>query len=230
MLVQQFGEILSSSKNLRNHILKVTGVALLLAIFSMLFLDQPIALYFIKPENKETWYLPARELTDQGLSGRYFALSILVWLFCRFVVPRIASLKSKFKRADYFRRWGLNFLLALLVSGALIHLVKILVGRQRPHVTETFDPLVFKPFNIHWYWQSFASGHSQVMFTVATLMIAAFPRGRWAWILYATLVCLTRVIVEDHFLSDTIFGACVGYVGALLAMRFMKVKTSNGLY
>lgn len=229
MPVQQIGELLRSPQKLKRHILSVTVSALVLAAIATIF-DQQLSQFFGIPEINQKWRPVAREITDVGLSDYYFAIAILSWAFCKWVAPRIEFFKKIPAKVDYFRRWGLNFLVALLVSGAITHLIKMTVGRQRPHKTPDFDPFVFHPFNLHWHWHSFPSGHSQVMFTAATMMSIAFPKLRWLWIPIAVIVCGTRIVVHDHFLSDTIFGACVGYVGTLLALKLMMKKTSNGLY
>lgn len=230
MPVQQMGELIRNSRKLKMHILTVVSVALVLSLLAMYFFDQKFSAYFAIPAIRDGYRGYARTLTDIGLSEYYFALAIFTWAFAKWVAPQVPSFKPYAKTVDFFRRWGLNFLVALLVSGAMTHIIKFLVGRQRPHKTPDFDPFVFTPFTTHWHWHSFASGHSQVMFTVATMFSIAFPRLRWFWIPVAVLVCLTRIVVHDHFLSDTIFGACVGYVGTLLALKLMSAKTKNGLY
>ncbi len=230
MPVQQFGELLSNRKKLTFHILTLVLIAAVVSITSMIFFDQHIAQYwagdgaklFIKP-----W---AREITNAALSEHYFAIALFAWIFCKWIGPRIKSLKPHSARLDFFRRWGLNLLVALLVSGAMTHVVKFLVGRQRPHKSETFEAHVFDPITTHWHWHSFSSGHSQVIFTAAVMFSIAFPKLRWMWLAFAVILCATRVIGHDHFLSDTIFGATVGYVGTLLALKLMKEKTRNGLY
>ncbi len=230
MPVQQFGELLSDPKKLIRHILKVTAIALVLAVLAMFFLDQRVSAYFGEVSVKAMFRAPARVLTDIGLSEYYFILSIATWALAKWVAPHIAAFKRYPAKIDFFRRWGLNFLAALLVSGAMTHIIKFTVGRQRPHKTPDFDPFVFNPFTTHWHWHSFSSGHSQVIFTAATMLSVAFPKLRWFWIPFAILICVTRVVVHDHFLSDIVFGACVGYVGSLLAMKLMQKKTKNGLY
>lgn len=230
MLVQQFGGLLKNPQKLRRHILIVTVFSLALALVAAFLFDQQLSAFFGRPEIRDLYRGPARTITDVGLSDYYFAIAILTWAFCRFLAPRLASLKKYSAKVDYFRRWGLNFLVALLVSGAITHIIKFCVGRQRPHKTPDFDPFVFNHFTTHWHWHSFSSGHSQVMFTAATMFSIAFPRLRWLWIPIAIVVCGTRIVVHDHFLSDTIFGACVGYVGTLLALKWMDAKSSNSLY
>lgn len=230
MPVQQIGALICDPKKLTQHIIKVTLIAFVFVALAMRFFDQSFSTYFAHPEVKALYWSTARVLTDIGLSEYYFALSILTWVFAAWVAPRISSFKNYPDKINFLRRWGLNFLAALLVSGIITHLIKFTVGRQRPHKSPMFDPFVFTPFTTHWHWHSFASGHSQVMFTVATMMSVAMPKFRWFWVPFAILICLTRVIVHDHFLSDIIFGSCVGYVGSLLAMNLMQAKTKNGLF
>ncbi|AFY03269.1 phosphatase PAP2 family protein [Bdellovibrio bacteriovorus] len=230
MPVQQFGELLSDPKKLIRHILKVTLIALALAGLALVFVDQQASLYFAEQEVKGLIRAPARILTDIALSEYYFVGSLLVWIFCKWIGPRLSFLQTHLDRVDYYRRWALNFFVALIVAGVITHIIKFTVGRQRPHKTPDFDPYVFDHFTTHWHWHSFSSGHSQVIFTVATMLSVAFPRFKWFWIPFAMLICLTRVVVHDHFVSDIIFGACVGYVGTLLALQLMRKKTSNGIY
>lgn len=230
MPVQQFGELISDPQKLTRHLIKVIISSFVLAVLAMYFFDQSLSGYFAVPEVTARYRATARILTDIGLSEYYFVLALLTWAVAKWIAPRISALRKYPEKIEFFRRWGLNFFVALLLSGVITHLIKFSVGRQRPHKTPDFDPYVFTPFTTHWHWHSFSSGHSQVIFTAATMMSIAFPKMRWFWIPFAALICLTRVVVHDHFLSDIIFGACVGYVGSLLAMTWMRAKTENGLY
>nr|WP_295902177.1 phosphatase PAP2 family protein [uncultured Bdellovibrio sp.] len=230
MPVQQFGELISDPQKLTRHIIKVILTSLSLAVVAGYFFDQKLSAFFAEPSIRDTFRGPARILTDIGLSEYYFILALATWAFAKWVAPRISALRKHSNRVDFYRRWGLNFFVALIVSGLITHIIKFTAGRQRPHKTPNFDPFIFNPFTTHWHWHSFSSGHSQVIFTAATMMSVAFPRFRWFWIPFAMLICVTRIVVHDHFLSDIIFGACVGYVGTLLALSLMRTKTQNGLY
>ncbi|MGZ3771525.1 MAG: phosphatase PAP2 family protein [Bdellovibrio sp.] len=230
MPVQQIGAVVKDPQKLTRHIIKIILIAFIFVFLTMYFFDQSFSAYFAKPEIKSMYWSAARTLTDIGLSEYYFLLSIATWAFFAWLAPKMKAFKNVPHKVDFFRRWGLNFLASLFVSGIITHLIKFSVGRQRPHKTPNFDPFVFSPFTLHWHWHSFSSGHSQVMFTVATMMTVAFPKFIWFWFPFAVLICLTRVVVHDHFLSDIIFGACVGYVGSLMAMSLMRAKTENGLF
>lgn len=230
MSVKQIGELLSNPSKFKKHLLLVVLIALAFAVIAAIFCDQSLSQFFGREDIRTSWRPLARTITDMGLSDIYFAIAILSWALAKWLLPRMSSFKRYSVKIDYFRRWGLNLLVALLVSGVITFLIKMTVGRQRPHKTPDFDPFVFQPINVHWHWHSFPSGHSQVMFTAATMFSLAFPKLRWLWILFAIIVCSTRIVVHDHFLSDTIFGACIGYVGTLLTLKLMQKKTQNGLF
>lgn len=229
MPVQQIGELMQSSPRLKKHILKVLIIGLILSLIAALTVDQTLSTYFGQ-SSSENIRLAFRQITDIGLSEYYFLIALGTWAFAAFLAPRLEIFKKVPERVEFARRWGLNFFVALIVSGILIHITKFLVGRQRPHKSLIFDPYVFDPITTHWHWHSFASGHSQVMMTAATMMAVAIPKLRWFFISFAIVICFSRVAVLDHFLSDTIMGATIGYVGSLLAMRLMKQKTKNGIY
>ncbi|MNJ91251.1 PAP2 superfamily protein [compost metagenome] len=229
MPVQQIGELMSSPRKLRNHILKVLGASIILAALAAVTLDQRLSVYFSHADQQVLrGYF--REITDLGLSEYYFIVAILAWILAKWIAPYLHIMKNYHKERDFTRRWGLNFLSALIVCGIFIHLTKFFVGRQRPHKSEILDPFVFDPITTHWHWHSFASGHSQVMFTAATMFSVAFPKARWFFFAFAALICFSRIAVLDHFLSDTIMGASIGYCGSLFAMYLMKTKTKNGLF
>lgn len=175
-------------------------------------LDQTLSLYFNRPELSETW-LMARAITNVGLSEHYFLAAILLYIFARWIRPQYTQL----------RKWSRNFFFALITSGIFIHILKFCVGRQRPHKTPDFDPFVFQPFTTHWDFHSFGSGHTQVMFTVATMLSLVMPKAKWLFFSIAAFFGFTRVIIHDHFLSDVIAGAMIGYIGTLTAIYWASL-------
>lgn len=193
------------------RILTVALLSLPLVILSALFLDQSLALFFKQPEQLSLWLL-ARNITNVGLSEHYFIGAFLLYVFARWIRPQYSRLRT----------WSRYFLLSLLGSGVLVHLVKFSVGRQRPHRSPDFDPTTFHPFTTHWDFHSFASGHTQVMFTVATMFAVAFPKAKWLFFAVAAFFGFTRVVTHDHFLSDVIGGAVVGYVGTLTTLFLIQ--------
>lgn len=199
-------------------IISATLLGLCLCVAALFTLDQSLALYFNQPELQSLW-LAARNITNAGLSEHYFIISILTYVFCKWIRPQ-------YVRA---RIWGRNFFFALIGSGILVHIVKFTFGRQRPHMSPDFNPWVFHPLNIDWNYHSFASGHSQVMFTVATFLSLGLPKWKWVFISVATIFAFTRVIIHDHFLSDIIGGAVIGYVGTITSLYWVQRFTKRRL-
>ncbi len=230
MPVHHFAALLKDSRRFKKHILVCIGVAIVLCLISFLFFDQSLSWWLFQPAQKDVIWKPAREVTNIALSDWYFYICIGAWAFAAFIAPRIGKLKPYVSRIDYIRRWGLNFLVGLIICGALTHILKFTVGRQRPHKSPDFHADVFNHFTTHWHWHSFSSGHAQVIFTAAVFFSLLLPRFAWFFGLFAVISAATRVIIHDHFLSDIIAGAFVGYIGSLLAILLMQSKTKNGLY
>lgn len=198
------------------RIVTVTVIGFVLALISALTIDQSVSLFFKRPELTGFW-LFARNVTNVGLSEHYFAAVVLLYIFSKWVRPQYVQL----------RIWSRNFFFAMITSGVFIHILKFSFGRQRPHKSADFDPYVFQSFTTHWDFHSFASGHTQVMFTVATMMALTFPRAKWVFFLIAAFFGLTRVIIHDHFLSDVIGGATVGYVGTITGLYWVYLWQSR---
>ncbi|MGZ6393911.1 MAG: phosphatase PAP2 family protein [Pseudobdellovibrionaceae bacterium] len=174
-------------------------------------MDQKLSLYFKRPELEGIW-LMARTVTNVGLSEHYFIIAIFLYIFARWIRPSYTQI----------REWSRNLFFALITSGIFIHILKFCVGRQRPHKSPDFNPFVFHPFTTNWDFHSFGSGHTQVLFTVATMLSLALPKVKWVFFALAALFAFTRVIIHDHFLSDYIAGAVVGYVGTLTAVFWVN--------
>ncbi|MFZ4404034.1 MAG: phosphatase PAP2 family protein [Pseudobdellovibrionaceae bacterium] len=155
-------------------------------------------------------------LTDIGLGGPYFILS-----FLGLATGLVLKMRKNPKAREYFHRSSF-LLLSLVVSGFLVHVIKFLVGRQRPYQSETLDPQLFDPMNMHWHWQSFPSGHSQVIATAATVFTILMPRYKWLWIFFCLLVGFSRISEQAHYLSDVIMGWSIGFTGTLLAFQWSK--------
>ncbi len=118
--------------------------------------------------------------------------------------------------------------LTALTSGIASNLIKLSLGRTRPRelddflsitVWETFQsffPVVYGIKAGH----SFPSAHTTTAYGFAVALSVVYPRGRWVFLILATIVGLGRVQSQSHFLSDVCFGAALGWsVGWLMMLK-----------
>ena len=194
----------------------------LLAVFvSMILIDQSFAIWLFQEQHQQIRD-GAREITEFALGEHWFLVALCVFLVS-FAVLRSGKFSERARWvAAQTRLWSFHLFVSLLGSGILLQILKFAIGRQRPHRTPTFEALVFKPFTLEPYFNSLPSGHSQVMFCVAATLTLLKPRWAWAFYLIAAGFAFTRVLILQHFLSDVVAGAMVGYFGTLFVRDILK--------
>lgn len=99
--------------------------------------------------------------------------------------------------------------LVMLVQANVAELLKRLFGRLRPE--EASHLTIFQGPDFAHNYYSLPSGHAAAAFALAAILTSWYPRGRWAFLIGASLVCLARVQLQRHFFSDVLFGAFVGW-------------------
>lgn len=120
-------------------------------------------------------------------------------------------------------RIGLYFLLTTGTSSALVHLVKLLVGRGRPELFGEHGAYALNPFAFDNLFHSFPSGHSAAVgaFFGAFAMLA--PRLRPLFLLGALTIGVSRVVVGAHYPSDVAAGLLIGLWSAI-ALAFLFAR------
>jgi membrane-associated phospholipid phosphatase len=116
---------------------------------------------------------------------------------------------------------ALHVAAALAAGGAANGLLKYSVGRERPGTTA--DPLRFRPFNAQNRWQSFPSGHTVVVFSLAAA-VAEEARQPWVTALAyggAAAVGWSRVYDDKHWTSDVAGGAIIGILAGRGTVRLL---------
>lgn len=217
------------------HLRQLFILVILFVGLAFLFIDQPLA-QWMSEAPQQTFWLFNREITEIGEARHFFFVSFFLYILCRFLLTPKEIVRihkgSWMQRVNWqwIQAWGLQLFLSLCFSGLVLHLIKKLVGRQRPHKSPTFDPQVFDPLKLHWDWNSFPSGHSQTLFTVLVFLILLWPRARWFFLAIVSYLAMTRAFTQAHFVSDVLAGGFIGYAGAILTLRwFYHVKKSRVL-
>lgn len=118
---------------------------------------------------------------------------------------------------------GLLSLESFLLASVVVRIPKTLVGRDRPDVAS--DQFQFKgPFQ----GNSFPSGHTTAVFSVASVIATQYRETKWVPITaysVASLVGLSRIYDNKHWLSDVVAGATIGtLVGNLVSHRTSNSK------
>jgi membrane-associated phospholipid phosphatase len=107
---------------------------------------------------------------------------------------------------------------ASIAAGVTGTLSKMFIARNRPNKVVYFSNGVLETFG-DWFplfsntsgLQSFPSGHSAMAAGLAVGLTSLFPRGKWLFTALAAMVMLQRIFSGYHFVSDTLWGAAIGY-------------------
>ncbi|MCR8433662.1 MAG: phosphatase PAP2 family protein [Crenarchaeota archaeon] len=103
----------------------------------------------------------------------------------------------------------LNSYAGWFIADRIVESLKNIVRRPRPYVLfNSIEPLVKSD------GFSFPSGHSSAAWALALpfMMVINSHKVKFTLVLFATLISFSRVYCGVHFLSDVIFGGCIGYV------------------
>lgn len=156
------------------------------------------------------WEVPA--LVFDFIGGGWFGVLVVpVGVAIAFLVAR--------------RPWAASaFILGSAVSSGVVHLMKVVFGRDRPE--DILIPLESP---------SFPSGHTANAATVVVLL-ALLLRRRWIAVAgagYVALMALSRTYLGAHWITDTIAGILVGasmavLVWALFATRLRDERARHG--
>ena len=123
---------------------------------------------------------------------------------------------KKGKRDWIFPLWAI-ILATAIVSIAL----KYFVQRPRPFAQGVISllPGVADKASYHIWDFSFPSFDTALVFCAVPVVWKFFPRFRYVWIVFASLVGLSRLYIGVHFMSDVIFGGVMGFLIGILVVR-----------
>lgn len=213
---------------------KIYGVyilTLLLLIFvSYFFVDIPVAKYFIS--HTETYQDIGRFISIFGESHWYFGTAIMGFLFFKYYKPN-----------ELYKQRFLFLLYINLFSGLISLILKWMFARMRPWGLrgggEEFEFLAFSNFDLSFVekmklhyttliespttFTSFPSGHTTTIFAAFTYLVLLFPKYIYLWLSLAIVFASSRILANDHFVSDIFAGVMVG----TLSTMFLYSKLKN---
>ncbi|HNQ23838.1 MAG TPA: phosphatase PAP2 family protein [Phycisphaerae bacterium] len=134
------------------------------------------------------------------------------WTFVAFGAVLLA-------RASW-RQWFIGFLVTVLTTVGVLHLVKYVVGRARPELS--VGAYAFHPFgDPRLGFDAFPSGHATMAFLLVALLGMYARWTRWLLAPVAVLACLARIAQERHFVSDVVGGAGLALLTVWLTRRHL---------
>lgn len=167
------------------------------------FADQQIALANYDLKSKATVIL-AEFFTIFGRTEPWIAVFLAVLIAAR--IGRFQAVAA----------WAWFGLLSIILSGLLVPLIKITIGRVRPGLFLEEGIYGFQFFKIGYHFNSCPSGHATTIATACTVFWLMNRRLGPLWVLIAAAVGVTRVILEAHFMSDVFLGFLTGVTVTLL--------------
>ncbi len=123
---------------------------------------------------------------------------------------------------DESKKLAVNLLSSSLLTGISTLGLKILFGRSRPY--ESASQYEFNWFEFEDRYLSFPSGHTSLAFSFSTIMAEQNKTFLWKsfWFSAAALVGVSRIYNNQHWFSDVLFGAVIGYLTAKFVLSHNK--------
>jgi membrane-associated phospholipid phosphatase len=155
-------------------------------------------------------------------------VALLVALVVSLVISR-RTLAPETRQRMLLHAWNCWFvILSCLVSGAIHHVLKVLIGRYRPRYFFADDLYGLSPLNFDIAQNSFPSGHTQTIVSICFALYLIYPRPAALYLVIAALVALSRVMLQAHYPSDVVGGIYLGICSAILLKRhYLAPRTTS---
>jgi undecaprenyl-diphosphatase len=135
-------------------------------------------------------------------------------------------LTSLFLFKDNKRKWIVPLWFSLGASAIVSFLLKIAVQRNRPFqlgIVPTLAVLQEASFNI-WNF-SFPSFQTMLAFCALPILSKEYPKLKYFWVAFASLIGFSRIYFGLHFLSDVVIGAFLGLlIGMFIVQKEEEIK------
>ena len=203
------------------HLAAGTAAAIVIIAATMIVLDAPA----VTAAQRAPAWLPEifDHITEFGKSVWFLVpIALALATIALLASPALPRMSQRVLAAMAVR---LGFLfLAIGLPGLVFTIAKRLVGRARPFVEGSADPLVYRPLGWSVEYASLPSGHAVDAFAAAMAIGLLWPRMRPLMWTYAVVIAVSRVVLTAHFPSDVMVGAIVGVVGAVLVRDWYAAR------
>jgi len=208
--------------------------SIVLIFLSYFYIDREISMYFI--QNADTFKAFGKNVSKLGESHWYFAIAIFGAIYYTYV-----------KKNEIYKQRFLFLLYINIFSGLISLITKPLFGRLRPWKLENgedgFGFLIAQNPNFSFleninyqitmilkdstHYSSFPSGHTTTSMAIFTYMCILFPKYIYLWISITFVAVASRILANDHFISDLFAGSLVGVISTLYIYSKIKEKIAK---
>ena len=174
-----------------------------------LTIDRPLA-HFIYDHVNARAHKALDSITHYAKAGHWLAAAILAII--------VAAVMRHFhmfaEEVAQLINYSLAFIASLMLGSAILHVIKLVLGRRRPRDDMEMGLYGFQPLAFNSDYNSFPSGHALTISCVAVIFTCVWPMWWPLWFGIAGFLAVTRALLTAHFLSDVLIGAGIGLIAA----------------
>jgi membrane-associated phospholipid phosphatase len=185
------------------------GFLSILAGLAALLIDRPLT-HFIYDQVDAKTHKALDGITHYAKAGHWLAAAILALI----VAAGMRHFGVQAEDATQLISYSLAFIASLTMGSAVLHVIKLVLGRRRPRDDMEMGLYGFQPFAFNLEYNSFPSGHALTICCVAVIFTCVWPAWWPLFFAIASLLAVTRALLTAHFLSDVLIGAGIGLIAA----------------
>ncbi len=155
-------------------------------------------------------------LTDFFMGITYVSSGIIIFFI----------LTSLFLWREKKRKWILPLWVTLALSVIVSFLLKIIIKRPRPYQLGIVSSVLEEASHNIWNF-SMPSFQAMLGFCAVPILSKEFPKFKYVWIVFASLIALSRVYLGVHFMSDILIG---GLIGCVLGALVIQSENKNNFW
>jgi len=183
-------------------------VSILIGLLA-LTIDRQLA-HFIYDHVNAKAHKALDSITHYAKAGHWLAAAILA-LIVAAVMRHYDVLPAE---STQLINYSLAFIASLTMGSAILHVIKLVLGRRRPRDDMEMGLYGFRPLAFNLDYNSFPSGHALTICCVAVIFTCVWPIWWPIWFSVAFLLGVTRALLTAHFLSDVLIGGGIGLIAA----------------
>jgi membrane-associated phospholipid phosphatase len=198
-------------------VLIYAGLVLIVLGLLALFVDRALA-HFIYDHVSARAHKFLDGITHYAKAGHWLAVAIVALI----AAGLARHFGAKGRDLPLLITYSLAFIASLTVGSAVLHGIKLVLGRRRPRDDMEMGLYGFMPLAFNLDYNSFPSGHSLTICIVAVIFTCVWPTLWPLWFAIAFVLAGTRALLTAHFLSDVLIGAGIGLIATreVLALGF----------